>query len=483
MNLADVIFWILIVFAVFTICLIAGTAMNAVYPRGWERSLHEAGVGEVRRRVAGLGARSQSDHIAASRLIRREPSASEACHENDRRIVEIITILTNLTDEVAVREELSAIRLRLKESALQRQLRLVDRVRSMRVASYLWVAGAYSHRAHFILHGFLWFLPRAWPYVARRLQKYAVASLIAGVVLGLLSAAINHPLASQGGPIRWIPMVSDMGTIATIIALVAAMLGIYKELLVSRFGPPRQWTRRGTSLGAGFVLSLGTTMFLSMSGQWSRWQMELSQVVREIEFDSTVTLWLGGVLFLVYGVHLLRCAYQWIRQSSLTMQDRLGTATAAAFIMWIIVLGGVMVLGISSDLQMVTVLGGSVVIGMAGLTAVVAVVTWAKKLRALRRIGWPVKRWGFRMWAVVAWSVAGFVVPWLGSWAGGWAQQIWGIPILGYAVALFFVIIYALLIIAAIPGAIAALLYVRGVSQAYDAFLFSLAPPHPQRAA
>ncbi len=236
----------------------------------------------------GLGLRPQSDLIAANRMVGNGSKHAEIKVDTSSAVLDAVLVLTNRSDRSRLDEELESWRSRLESSAIDQQVRLVAGVPSIRVASYLWVASARFNTARFALVGFMWFLPRALPFLAQRLQKHGGALGIVGVIVGLLWAAVARATAQEGASFDWFSVVSNVGLICAIAGMVIAVLSLYKAVLVTRFGAPRKWTLRGIITGSAFVLLVCVLIGLGWSGVAANWQLQLVRWGQNLEVSDVV---------------------------------------------------------------------------------------------------------------------------------------------------------------------------------------------------
>lgn len=155
--------WPLFTLALLSLALIVGVGALCVRPLRWEAALFIAAQSEIDRRVAYVARSPRADHLAAARLLGRPPAHQHNLDERADAILDALTVMTDDFDRTQLKNRLQKIREGLQKSALDRQLRLVARIPSLRIATYLWIAGRHLNEAGFVLYGLIWFLPRSLP--------------------------------------------------------------------------------------------------------------------------------------------------------------------------------------------------------------------------------------------------------------------------------------------------------------------------------
>lgn len=479
MDLTDWLFVPLSTLTVVTILLLVVLGGTVVFPANWERELWQAARDEVERRFASLGPRSQNDLLAAARLVGPERELDEPNEEAADLVLSTVLVLTDRSDREKVDEELTALRTRLQDSALRRQAQLVANVSNIRIASYVWRSCDWLNRCFFAVAGFVWFFPKSLPFLSERLQKNSGTLAVSGLIAGIVWAAITRAMTPEGVSFDWLGLVGDVALIFALGGIVVAVLGLYKALLVSRFGAPHQWTRRGVITGVSFLAFIAIMVGLSTSGLLGQWQRGAALWVQEIEITDDAARWVGGAALAAFIVYLLRNCYRWVRMPGLNLSDRLWTVTGAPLLLLMLVLIVLFTIDVpTTGLAWLFTSTAWILLILGGLASVTATFEWIQKYRALRDVGHQVPRKGFRWWALIAWATIAttlaVVWPLLMTADLGAAMPALVVPL-----ALLLDVVAAVWSLAFFPGAIITVLYVRRVAKAYDVVRFSLAPTHP----
>ncbi|PPI53164.1 hypothetical protein [Rathayibacter toxicus] len=470
----------LIELMIVTLVLLVVLGGTVVFPPNWGHDLQQAALDEVHRRFAGLGTRSQADFIAAARMIGAKRELSDSSDDTANIILTTVIVLTNASDPERIRKQLNGLRTRLQSTALRRQVALVSKVASIRIASYLWVACDWVHRCFFALVGLIWLLPRSCPFLAARLQRNSGVLGLIGIIAGIFWAALMRGATTpEGAAFDWLGLVGDVALIFTIGGIVVAVLGLYKTVLVSLVGAPRQWTRRGLVAGVSFVLCAVITIGVGLSGLLTQWQRNLAAWTQKIEMTDDAARWLGGAMVAATIIYLAWNGYQWVRRPGIWLSDRLWIIAASQplLVMLVVVILFAADLPpsdfgwLSTSAACAMIILGCIATGTAGFE-------WIQKYRALRKLGRRVPRKGFRWWALITWVTLAFAL-------GVTPPPLMTVdlramdPTLVIPLTVLLNVAAIVWMLAFFPGAIVTVLYVRRVSKAYETFRFSLAPEHP----
>lgn len=479
MDLTDWLFVPLSTLTAVTILLLVVLGGAVVFPGNWERELLQAASDEVERRFKHLGRRSQNDLIAAARLIGPERELGEPDEEAADLILTTVLVLTDRSDREKVDEELTALRARLQDSALRRHVQLVANVSSIRIASYMWRACDWLNRCVFAVAGFVWFFPKSLPFLSQRLQKHSGVLAVGGIIAGVVWAALTRAMTPEGVSFDWLGLVGDVALIFALGGIVVAVLGLYKAVLVSRFGAPHEWTRRGVIAGVSFLAFIVITVGLGTSGLLAQWQRGAAAWVQEIEITDDVARWVGGAAFAAFIVYLLRTCYLWVRMPGLSLSDRLWIVAGVPLVLLMLVLIGLFTIGISmTGLAWLFISTAWIMLILGGIASLAASFEWIQKYRALRDLGHRAPRKGFRWWVLVTWVAIAVTLtvmwPLLLT-----AELRAAAPALVGPLGALFDVVAAVWSLAFFPGAVITVLYIRRVAKAYDVMRFSLAPTHP----
>ncbi|MBT2486400.1 MULTISPECIES: hypothetical protein [unclassified Microbacterium] len=479
MNPTDWLFIPLCVLTLVTLLFLFVLGATVVFPRKWDVTLRDAALAEVERRFVGLGLRPQSDLIAADRMVGNGDKPADNNDDTASAVLDAVLVLTNRSDRSLLDAELDGLRSRLECSAIEQQVRMVARVRSIRVARYLWATSAWFNTARFALVGFLWFFPRVLPFLGRRLQKHGGALGIIGVVVGLLWAAVARATAPEGSAFDWFSVVSNVGLICAIAGMVIAVLGLYKAVLVTRFGAPRQWTRRGVITGSVFVLYICVILGLTWSGVITDWQWHLVRWGQTLEVTDDVGRWIGGLVLALAVAYGLTNAYRWVRAPGMTLSNRLWILAGSPILLVMLVLMVPFVLDTPfANVSWVLVVAGWVIVLLGMIASIAGCVEWMRKYRLLKQLGLLPPRRGFRWWALLTWVTAGIIFN-SGLTLLLASNQHTADSALFSAALSILNLLTGLWTLAVIPGMVVTALYVRRINKAYEALRFQLAPPHP----
>jgi hypothetical protein len=478
-ELTDWLFVPLSTLTVVTILLLVVLGGTVVFPGNWESVLWQAARDEVERRFANLGPRSQNDLIAAARLVGPERELGESNEEAADLVLPSVLVLTDRSDREKVDEELTALRARLQDAALRRQARLVANVSSIRIASYVWRVCDWLNRCFFVVAGFVWFFPKSLPFLSKRLQKNSGVLAVIGVTAGIIWAALTRAMTPEGVSFDWLGLVGDVALIFALGGIVVAVLGLYKAVLVLRFGEPHQWTRRGVIFGISFLAFIVIVIGLGTSGLLAQWQRGAALWVQEIEITDDAARWVGGAAFAAFIVYFLRNCYRWVRMPGLSLGDRLRIVAAAPLVLLMLVLIVLSTIGVpTTGLAWLFTSTAWIFLILGGIASLTASFEWIQKYRALRDLGHRVPRKGFRWWALIAW--AAIAVALTVMWPLLMTTDLRAAtPALVVPLAALLDVAAAVWALAFFPGAIITVLYVRRVAKAYDVMRFSLAPTHP----
>lgn len=479
MGLTD---WLLVplsTLTVVTILLLFVLGGTVVFPPEWEGELWRAARGEVERRFANLGPRSQSDLIAVSRLVGAGRDLGKPNEEAADLVLTTALILTDRSDRDKVDEELTALREMLQDSALRRQVQLVANVSSIRIASYVWRACDWINRCCFAVAGFVWFFPKSLPFLSKRLQKNSGALAVSGLIAGIVWAALTRAMTPEGVLFDWLGLVGDVALIFALGGVVVAVLGLYKAVLVSRFGAPRRWTRHGVITGVSFLAFIVTMVGLGTSGLLAQWQRGAVLWAQEVEITDGVGRWIGGAAFATFIVYLLRNCYRWFRMPGLSLSDRLWIVAATPLVLLMLVLIVLFTIDVpTTGLAWMFSSTAWILLILGGIASLTAGCEWIQKYRALRYLGHRVPRKGFRWWALIAWaSIAGALSAMLPPLMTADLRAT--TPALVVPLATLLGALAVIWSLSFLPGAIITVLYVRRVAKAYEVLRFSLAPMHP----
>ncbi|MFC6355718.1 hypothetical protein [Luethyella okanaganae] len=480
-DLSDWLFFPLVALTLTTLLLLLLLGASVVYPRSWDVTARAAALREIERRFAGLGPRSQSDLIAADRMSGPDISAS-GDDGLASSVLDVVLVLTNASDRAELDTELTALRDKLEMTAVRRQVRLVANVSSIRLASYLWVAGNFLCQARFAFVGFMWFFPRALPFLGKRLQKHGGVLALIGVVVGLLWAAITRATTPKDSPFDWLSLVGNIALVFTIAGIVVAVLGLYKAILVARFGETRQWTLRGIFSAVVLMLVLLIVMILSLSGVLAEWQRHLARWTQSIDMTEGVGRWIGAALMAVFIGYVLLNIYRWIRNPAMSLSDRLWMLAGAPLLLLMLALVIFFALDISfATFDWMFLAGVWAIFVLAALAGIVTCIEWVQKYVLLKRLGRAVPKKGFRWWALVTWALSGLILN------GAWPHMV--SSSLDVDNSPLFVTVFSALnlllglwTLATFPGLIITLLYARRVWKAFEILRFDQAPPHPDLA-
>jgi len=456
---------------VVSLVLVLAVGAASVHPLHWSATLRTAAEPEVTRRVRGSSRYSQSDSIAKARLLGAAPDQNEGSSEEV--VLDAVVTLTDVNDRQQLRNELKRRRDWLEKSALTAQVRMVAQIPSLQTASYVWALGRMLAEVRFACAGFVWFLPKAAPFLAQRLQRHPRKMATAGVVLGILFAGVTH-VFKHDATFNWLTIVGNVITAFAVIAFVSAVVALYGAFIVTRFGSPRNWTRRGVIAGlmyAGFVITIMSLVFSGRLAQWELWMTGLIE-------GTTVGNWVGGALIAALLVYLLRNAVTWIRARRLWISERITTAGIAVFVLLMLLVLACYLLNIPLVEVDQLIMGGAwLMFGLFILAGMVKCIEWTRKLIALRRHRVQVARRGFRWWILLAWIGCGILV----SMAQDPVARMQLSPT-GQVLGAIFGILYLMWVVAIIPGFIVTILYLRRVNKAYEKLRFDQAPPHPDLA-
>lgn len=479
MDLTDWLFLPLATLIVVTLLLLVVLGGTVVFPANWERELRRAARDEVERRFAGFGPRSQYELIAGGRIIGSERELPEPSDEAADLVLSTVLVLTDRADQERVNEELTLLRTRLQASALRRQVQLVANVASIRIASYVWRSCDWLNRVVFVVAGFIWFFPKSLPFLSERLQKHGGALAVSGLVAGVLWAALMRVTTPAGAPFDWLGLVGDVALIIALGGVVVAVLGLYKAVLVSRFGAPHQWTRRGVIAGICFLAYIAVFVGLGTSGLLTHWQRGAALWVQEIEITDDAARWAGGAMLAAFIFYLLRNCYRWVRMPGLSISDRLWIVTGTPLVLLMLVLAVLFAIDVpTTGLAWLFATTAWILLILGGVASAAAGFEWIQKYRVLRDLGHRVPRKGFRWWALIAWATSALVltVAWPHLTAAGLRTAT---PALVVPLSLLLDVAAAVWSLAFLPGAIITVSYVRRVAKEYDTVRFSLAPTHP----
>jgi hypothetical protein len=459
----------------FSLLLMVGAAVAR--PTQWNQAIYAAGLHEIERRLVGLGPRSHAELYAADRLIGPEPSDTGV--EDAELILDAVLLLTDASDRAATEAELSVMRAILQDSAVRRQVNLVARMPSLRLASLLWRGGKLLSECLFAFVGFRWFFPRSLPFLGRRLQKHGGVLGVVGIVLGMIWAWITRLTGPADAPFDWLSIVGSVVTATLILGVIVAILTLYKVLLTTRNGQPAVWTPQGVLAGA-FILGTVVAMeTLVLSGVFTEWQQSLMLWAKHIDFSHAVGRWaVAGLLVALFGYVIVNVIKK-LRNRSMYLSARLGFLVFLPVFVLAPVAVIIYALGLPFDvLDGLLLPAGYLMLGIACVAAAVAAIEWVKKLRTLTAHGVRVPMKGFRWWEQVAWLVTGIVLnaltPLMTTSSAYTWDNAWYV-VLGIAWNL----LSALWALAFFPLVIIAALYVRRVARTYDRLRFRYAAPHP----
>lgn len=480
MNVSDWLFLPLITVFMVSVGLLLVLGAVVMRPQDWDHKVYDAGVREAVRRIEALGPRSQAELDAAGRMVGTEPTDSAG--EADDMILDAVVLLTDSPDRAATDAELRALRERLEGPALERQLRLVARVPSLRVASILWRGSRVLNTMLFAIVGFRWFFPRALPVLGRRLQKHGGVLTVIGLVVGVGWAWFARALAPDETPFDWWSVVGNVSLAAALVGIVVALGGMYKALLVARFGEAARWTPRGILLGVFTVAMILGAQILNLSGVLPEWQRQLAESAAAIDMSAGGWRWVGAVVVVAIFGYMIRNLVRRVRDKNMYLSERLWLLTFAPVVAVIIPITVVYALDVPfAGLSMVLLVMGYTMLALASVASVASSIEWIIKYRALKQAGWEVPKKGFRWWVLITWIAAGVIL------TGGWSAVMNAGTALGYTTGYFVLnsvwnLLTALWSLALYPGLVITFLYVRRVARNYDNLRFLLASPHPDLA-
>jgi len=464
------VFFITLIF----LSVITATGIAAVYPTDWAQSIYKAGIEEVRRRRVNIAHLSQSESIAAGRLIGHEPAQLAA--DSTKGIINMISMLTADPNTDQLKAELQQRRVQLETLGLRFQIQLVARTPSFIVASYLWSVGRLAIPIWFAWNGFRWFLPRTIPFLSKQFRKYLTTMTIIGVLLGVVWAWLNYIVISQDPTFDWLATAGEVATFCTIVAIISPAVQLLWKIFTLQFGTPKQWSHKGIILGVCITTLCSTFFFLISSGLFVRWASILCGYLQELLQHTTISIWAGEFLILGFLAYLLRNAWTWISNPRITYSSRLSSLSGAILILSCMV-ASVCALGVSTYTTSVIIKTSMwILLGVSALTIIAWLVEWTRKYRDLRKSAVMIHQKGFRLWALIAWAALVLVLSALTPIFDHFPETstiIWKICVITYEILTFIVIVTS------IPGFVITAFYIKRVSRLHRDWEFMLALPHP----
>lgn len=440
---------------------------NAVRPTDWSTAIYEAGLLEAERRRCHEPAASQAALIAANRLIGPKPPDANG---SDVPVAAIGALIQSANiDELE--KELDALRSDLRQSALERQVALVDGVASIRVASYLWVLRRVGSEASFGVSGLMWFVKRS----KSRLSKIALQSL---AVVGAICSVLGVMAAGLAGPSHVFSVLSVSAGIGVVAGVATTAFVIVRPLLAYRLGPVQGWTTAAICRGLAVVAATVAVPGLFLSGLLNRWIKAVPSWLAHLHPSHRTSLWLSGMVMLVVVGYFMRNAWRWASLRAMKLSDRAGSAMCLVILACAFVSVVLMLVGAPRSTEHAVLLwSGGALLATVGAAAVLSVAEWVQKYLKLRRAGHPIGQGWFRWWALVAWTALLIITVVLAALAGPVDQIRPGST--AQALSTSSELTGVVCFIAFVPGAVITRRFVRSVDKAYADFIFEQSPEHP----
>lgn len=473
--------WPVFTLAVFFLTLTLVIGAVSVWPSRWSEKLYAAGEIEIARRYQQVRTVSQADHLAAQRLLGPKPKPEES--ESDRVILDAVAIMTDAADRSVLAKRLERRRDRLATTALRRQVSLVANVSSLTVASHLWSFLRGVNAFHFALNGLAWFLPRTIPYLVKIHGKHLVGATIGGIFLGILVAGFSLVGSDKAAATDWEAIVSNAVLLVTLAVMATATFELFALFLVTSFGEVRQWTAKGIGVGIFMLTFAGTMCYLNFSGKLSHWQQSATLAMLNIDLGKQATTFVGSLMTLVLLGYVIRNLWTWIRARTVVLSDRI--LTVACLLLLVLISACYVLFTLDTVFGMHVpylnplLLYGMSAVGLVGMASgFVSAIEWIQKYRAIASAGWVVKRKGFRWWGLITWIASILLLQ--ASWPlvgplGAFADNVVMDQIIS---ALYDLLVFAA-VLAAWPGVIVTVLYIRRVNVTYRELRHREAPEHP----
>lgn len=411
----DVLLWtgwlctLIVLFFIVAIGVFGSFALKAPH---WEREFQALARYDWMRRGLTDRVQSESEQLQMRRFI-GDGQVAEAPDPAERtRIVRTIGVLVGEDDHETLQAQLDARSQVLLEAALTGVFASVANIANLDLASRVWAFRRKFALAVVLWRGLVWFAPRCFKSVSQVAERYLLVATILGITGGLLAWGFTHRLTDSGeAGVAWMSFVGVVVTVSTVVALVLALGRRFWKVAVTVIGPTSTWTTRGI-VTAGLALTLPLALItLNQTGVLQQWQLDANSFATTHLTDTAAGRWIGGMLLVaIVGFVALRALRRAAIRRTKTM-DRVGALGGAVVMILFCVLVFLFLFGVSSEvaLPVIYVIAIALILCGAG-QAVLDVVGWVVKYRALRDAGVDVRRGWFRWWILWTWMGLAAVV-------------------------------------------------------------------------
>jgi len=397
--------WLCMLIVLFFIVAIGVFGSFALKAPHWEREFQALARDDWMRRGLTDRVLSESEQLQMRRYI-GDGQVAEAPDPAERtRIVRTIGVLVGEDDYEALQTQLDARSQVLLEAALTGVFASVANIANLGLASRVWAFRRRFALAVVLWRGLRWFAPRCFKSVSQVAERYLLVATILGITGGLLVWGFTHRLTESGeAGVAWMSFVGVVVTVSTVVALVLALGQRFWKVAVTVIGPTSTWTTRGI-VTAALALALPVALItLNQTGVLQQWQLGAYSFATTHLTDAAAGRWVGGMLFVaIVGFVALRALRRAGSRRTKTT-DRMRTLGGAVVLILFCALVLLFLFGASSEvvLPVMYVTAIALIICAAG-QAVLDVVGWVVKYRALRDAGVDVRRGWFRWWILWTW--------------------------------------------------------------------------------
>jgi hypothetical protein len=358
--------------------------------RDWAMAFRWLAVMEVERR--GLLARSRSllDEDAILRMLGAEPVPSRSSYIGLRALA----VLIGYRDARELAVHIAERRQTLLLQMLHRQARRVERVRTVKWASRLWVAQRSLSQIEVALRGSAWLLRRSLKEIVAvgkdPSAELGVVAVFAGSLYWLLVRKKNGSAA---------PDVLDVLNDLVVPGVILWSIGVLLlRMLVARFGRRQSWSTKIVKvIVAAGLISTGVTYLANLLGHG------LAAFTGRVSLDHRVV-----ALFAAVGIVFMAWASaKRVPDQSLRKSDRIGSLAVSLLFLAMSIPAASLVFSASarlpSPLRMATfamLIAGCLVVLVS---VVYSVGEWLDRSRTLALAGVEVPRRGFSVELLGAW--------------------------------------------------------------------------------
>lgn len=451
---------------------------SVLFPPDWGHSLHEAAQLEIKRRFLHRPPLTLKESHAIDRLLGSPPEKQTNSADSFQFTLDAVMVLTGSNKQESITRELLQGQETLKKLALRRQVDMVSNVENIHLASYLWTLCRYFNQVYFVLRSFLWFFPRAQPFLLARLkdgvEKYSLTAIVLGLLgLGIMNAGQENRASS------WLNFIGSIMTILALTGVAHATLKLHEAVYVRQFGPINTWSAGEKILRfAIFCLSL-ILILLFLTGHLQQWFTSLEIWLQSQRLTHSLPRWLQAVLTAcITGIFLI----QGFRVSSnrfLALSERIAVFIITPYFVLLLVH---LLLFVQSDTSSIPSWAYITTVAVSFVATIAYCITWCierwREYSLLRHKGISVPRKGFRWWTTLLWLSSSVLLPLSEALVRTLNSRnaLIGEPLFYESLLALAAMLWAL---SAFPILTISYLFVRRIGKEYRKYEFRSAPAHP----